>query len=76
MHTSFFKTCIINHNGGYDGDCAIKAKGFDDETKEYEIRVDFNDLRNLVFDYLKMEHEAYLEEIEDKDFVKHLIKNM
>jgi hypothetical protein len=27
MHTSFFKSCVINHNGAYDGDIYISNKG-------------------------------------------------
>ena len=48
MHTSSFKTCVIHHNGGYDGDCNIAGKDFHEPDKTAEVRVDFEDLKAFV----------------------------
>lgn len=57
---------VFNHNGGYGGDVLIKAPDADEEGVVHTIRVDFDDLAELVADAIRSERISKIENMEAK----------
>lgn len=78
MHTTATrkgKGTWFHHNGDYSDGVLIEAKEWhaDSEETTVTVEVPFEDIRELVFGYLRMKRTAALQDATDDEFEKTLL---